>query len=276
MVHFERDKTNHKTLNMRTLLLFFLLIGLSLVLNAKKNSIKDNYVEIKPNLFVSKYETTNIEYKEFLKDLGQTCSKEEYKSVRPDSSLWRTAITNSFTEPYVDKYNNHPGFDNYPVVNVSKEAIEKYCKWITEKYNSCSNRAYKKVEFRLPTEAEWMSFSSPYIGQRLPWNGTYPYIIKAKDQIVPLANIKINDYTKDLFNYSFDGALTVNCVGKYGSNKLGIFDIVGNVAELTKENKIKGGSWDNTIDESYIDLFQSFAVPDPRVGFRLVIEIVEK
>lgn len=261
---------------MKTFILISILIGLSLGLNAKKNYIKDNYVEIKPNLFVSKYETTNIEYTEFLKDLGQTCTKEEFQSFRPDSSMWRTFMTNSSTEPFMDKYNNHPGFGKYPVVNVSKEAIEKYCKWMTDKYNSSSNRAYKKVEFRLPTEAEWMSFSSPYIGQRLPWNGAYPYIVKTKDQIVPLANIKMNDYTKGHFDYTFDGALIVNCVGKYRSNKLGLFDIVGNVAELTKENKIKGGSWDNTIDESYIDLSQSFAAPDPRVGFRLVMEIIEK
>lgn len=261
---------------MKTLLLISLLVGISSVLFAKKNSIKEHYVEIQPNVFVSKYETTNTEYHAFLKDFGRTCTPEELEAVRPDSTLWRTKASYSFAEPFVAQYNNHPGFGSYPVVNVSKEAIEKYCKWLTDQYNSCSDRVFQKVVFRLPTEAEWLSFSSPYIGQKLPWNGTYPYMVDSKGQIVPLANVKIYDYTTNHFDYIFDGALVVNSMGEYPSNQLGLFDLIGNIAELTQEDKIKGGSWDNTIDESYIDQSQSFAAPDPRVGFRLVMERIEK
>jgi formylglycine-generating enzyme required for sulfatase activity len=261
---------------MKKLLFLSLFIGLPLVISAKKNSATNNYVEIKSNVFVSKYETTNIEYNEFLSDIGKTCSKEEFESYKPDSTLWIKSINMSSSEPWVKMYNNHPGFGNYSVVNISREAIEKYCKWKTEKYNSNLNKTYKKVEFRLPTEAEWMSFSSPYIGQRLPWNGEYPYIVKSKDQIVPLANVKIMDHTIGRNNYGFDGAMFVHSVGMYICNKLGLYDIIGNVAELTSDNKIKGGSWDNTLEESYIDLSQLLVTPDPRVGFRLVMEIIEK
>lgn len=101
-------------------------------------------------------------------------------------------------------------------------------------------------------------------------------MVDSKGQIVPFANVKIYDYTTNHFDYIFDGALVVNGVGEYASNQLGLFDLIGNVAELTQEDKIKGGSWDNTIDESYIDQSQSFAAPDPRVGFRLVMERIEK
>ena len=48
------------------------------------------------------------------------------------------------------------------------------------------------------------------------------------------------------------------------------------MAEYTSDDKIKGGSWDNFIEECLIDKTQNYSVPDPRVGFRLVMEIIEK
>jgi len=261
---------------MKKLIFICVLIGLPFILSAKKKSKIDNYVEVKPTLFVAIYETTNAEYSEFLKDIIQKCTPETYEAFRPDSSLWKKSFVYSFNEPWVELYNSHPGFGNYPVVNVSKEAIEEYCKWKTKKFNSNQNRIFKKVIFRLPTEKEWLAFSSPIIGQRLPWNGDYPYIIKSDDQIIPLANIKVKDFVSGHHNYGFDRAMTTTNVGNYKCNRLGLYDIIGNIAELTNDNKIKGGSWDNTLDESYIDLSQSLSAPDPRVGFRLVMEIIEK
>ncbi len=48
------------------------------------------------------------------------------------------------------------------------------------------------------------------------------------------------------------------------------------VAEMTADGKIKGGSWNNTIDECTIDKTQSITLSSPYVGFRVVMEIIEK
>jgi sulfatase modifying factor 1 len=264
---------------MKTAFIFILLIALPLVAGAqksKKPSLKDAYIEMSPKLLVSKYEATNNDYKEFLNDIRKTVSADEWQSLKPDSTLWIKSFKYSFNEPWVEMYNNHAAFGNYPVVNITQQTMAKYCAWKTEKYNASPDRTYKKVVFRLPTATEWMSFSSAFIGKRLPWSGNDPYVVTSKDQIVPLANLKVKDYATGHYKYSFDDALTVSLVGKFKSNKLGLFDIIGNVAEQTSDNQVKGGSWDNTLEESYIDLSQSFIAPDPRVGFRVVMEIVEK
>ena len=65
-------------------------------------------------------------------------------------------------------------------------------------------------------------------------------------------------------------------VGNYRENNIDIYDIIGNVAEVTSDGKIKGGSWSNTLEECFIDKSQDYSLPDPRVGFRLVMEIIEK
>ena len=130
--------------------------------------------------------------------------------------------------------------------------------------------------FRLPTEKEWNLFAAPILGQKLPWQGELPYEINKKGVKVPFANIKMHDYATNSKDYTWDKAYITAQVGNFKANKLGLFDIIGNVAEYTSDGKVKGGSWDNTIEECFLDKTQDFQMPDPRVWFRLVMVIVEE
>ena len=47
------------------------------------------------------------------------------------------------------------------------------------------------------------------------------------------------------------------------NNSINYFDFL--------EEHLKGGSWENTIDKT-----QFFTLPDPRVGFRVNMEMVEE
>tara|TARA_R110002050_G_scaffold147559_4_gene273423 strand:- start:6326 stop:7114 length:789 start_codon:yes stop_codon:yes gene_type:complete len=236
----------------------------------------DDFVKFNPNLWVAKYEVSNEDYKEFLGDWLKKHGREETQKLKPDSAQWRTKLAKSHNEPMFEKYHNHPAYNNYPVVNISEDAAESYCKWLTEKYNSSKKREFKKVIFRLPTEKEWQSFSSPLIGNRLPWYGNFPYLSNENGQMdCMLTNIKMIDYTSGKFHHAADGGFYTTKIGVYKSNNLGLFDIIGNAAEMTGDAKIKGGSWDNTLEECYIDLSQNYSAPDPRVGFRLVMEVIE-
>ncbi len=64
--------------------------------------------------------------------------------------------------------------------------------------------------------------------------------------------------------------------GHYKANNLGIFDIIGNVSEITQSGLQKGGSWDNYLEECTIDKTQNYELPDPRIGFRVVMEVIEE
>jgi len=258
--------------------LSFLLSGLILFLvnTGMKSDPDDTFVKFDESLLVSKYELTNEEYSEFLNTLKKTNQVKKFNEFFPDSSMWTEKFKPSFNVPFKKLYHNHPAYNDYPVVNINKKAIETYCNYMTNKYNKNPERKYKRVLFRLPTENEWKKCFSPLPGHKLPWYGNFPYIADENNQIKPLANLKVKNHASGEFSYIFDESLIAAPVGNYAENQLGIYDIVGNVAELTQEAKIKGGSWYNELHECYINKTQNYQLPDPRVGFRLIMEVIEK
>ena len=248
--------------------LLFLTLSFSMVSDSKKD-----YIKFDNKLFASPYEVTNKEYREFLNDL-KLKNIDKYMKCLYDSTQWVKKFSAAFNEPMQKSYHSHPAYDNYPIVNITKEAAESYCEWLTEKYNSASKKAYKKVKFRLPTESEWKKIASPLIGHNLPWYGNLPYL--SGDEKTFLANIKVKNYVSGGNDYGFDGAFHTMLVGHYKANNLGIYDVIGNVSEITQSGVQKGGSWDNYLEECTIDKAQNYDLPDPRVGFRVIMEVVEE
>ncbi|WP_162794245.1 hypothetical protein [Runella rosea] len=45
---------------------------------------------------------------------------------------------------------------------------------------------------------------------------------------------------------------------------------------MTDSGIIKGGSWADYLEDSTVEKSQNYPLPDPRVGFRVVMEIIEK
>jgi formylglycine-generating enzyme required for sulfatase activity len=259
-----------QTLNLSIgLIAFFLLTSSS---KPKIDYYDKQYVKLKDSLYVGIYEVTNKDYKSFLNDLKLKQNNEELKQCNPDTNQWTSKIKFSYLEPFKDYYFSHPSYKDFPVVNITKEAANKYCDWLTNYYNSQPKKIFKKVLFRLPTEKEWIHFASALPGNSLPWYGNFAYDANLKY----FANVKFENKGYGTFNYTADNSFAPSKCGRYEMNKKGLYDIIGNVAELTETGIIKGGSWDNLIDECGVDKNQDFQLPDPRVGFRVVMVIVEK
>lgn len=259
---------------MKTLKLFFHLsitiVAIAIFSATSITDIKD-YIKFSDKLYALRHEVTNKEYKEFLLDLKANNQNDKYAKCLYDSTQWISKFKFDNNEPFKLSYHSHPAYDNYPVVNITLEGAKSYCEWETVKYNNDSKRKYKKVLFRLPTENEWKKLASPLTNHNLPWKGnlnfngkTYFSNIKAKDSIT------LNN------NYIIDGGLTMIIVAHYKPNNLGIYDVIGNVSEMTQDGIQKGGSWDNYLDECTIEKAQNYNLPDPRVGFRIIMEIIEE
>ncbi len=302
--------------HLKFIAVFFLLIGLIGCSSVKKHNvikpvnIKTDLVNITFNsisrggyyyidkkdikyshLYAATKETTNLEYRTFLNDLKSNGKQDLYKECMYDSTIWETAFSNlandtaksrvilpdsisGFNQPMVKNYHHHPAYDRYPIVNITYEAANEYCKWLTEQYMENDKREFKKVEFVLPTERQWVMACQPYVDNTLPWYGKEGYSANYEFY----TNIKFRNTIGNIgFNYVEDGGFHTLIVAHYKPNAKGLFDIIGNVAEMTNVDGIqKGGSWDNLIEECTSDKQQNYNNADPRVGFRVYMKIIEK
>ena len=102
--------------------------------------------------YISKTEVTNLEYRNFCKDMEKNLGKMAAKFL-PDTLIWIQEFPYSYFNPMVGHYFRHPAYDNYPVVGVSWEQANAYCNWLSEKVNEELKEAGKTLvpNFRLPT-----------------------------------------------------------------------------------------------------------------------------
>jgi formylglycine-generating enzyme required for sulfatase activity len=236
-------------------------------LNASKSKWKQSkysgFVQFAPGKFVSIYETSNGEFKEFIGELQDEALRQRYK---PDSTLWVTMIpTGEANLPMQQVYFSHENYNDYPVSCITMEAMQAFCEWKSSKVGGSKR-------FRLPTSQEWKIFAAPVLGYKYPWTEDQPLRVDKNGTIEPLANLKIFDYSHNQFNYLFDGALYPREIKSYKPNRLGLYNVIGNVSEYTSDSLCKGGSCNNTMEESAIDLIQDYQLPNPFVGFRVVLE----
>ncbi|PIF01782.1 MAG: gliding motility-associated lipoprotein [Paludibacter sp.] len=219
------------------------------------------------------------------------CSK--IINVYPDTTAWMSDFQHTYNDPKMKMYFSHPGFSQYPVVGITWEQADAFCKWRTKLYYGTSFVAGK--EFRLPSEAEWEYAARG--GKELalyPWGGNY--IRDSKGCF--LANFKPSPA-----GYGDDTGKTTMKVRSFPPNNYGLYDMAGNVAEWTatayrsgknqivselnpkfqynakndapkelKRKVVKGGSWKDIgyFLQCGVKTYQYQNESRPYVGFRCV------
>lgn len=203
-------------------------------------------------------EVSNIDYLEFLYWLNKNGKTKELEIAAIDTTLWNSIAVDGNTL-YCKRYHK---MNDYPVVNISKDAAKLYCKWLSNIWNNQQEEYI--INFRLPTKQEWEYAASsgkfdnnnPY-----PWSGIYTRDYRG----CYLAQHKA-------FGLSYGPAKT----GSFTANDFGLYDMSGNVSEMIEESNIaKGGSWNSTEEELKIKVDGNIE-KSPFVGFRPVMTFVKR
>jgi formylglycine-generating enzyme required for sulfatase activity len=238
--------------------------------------IDRSLAKINDRMYASKFEVSNKNYREFLTALTKENRMAELTIAQIDTLKWSDNISSYSNNPYVNYYHKHPAYNEYPVVNVSYEAAQIYCEWLTKTYNSSSKRKFNKVQFRLPNEQEWeTAVRGGDSLAKYPWKGEF---LRNKKGLY-LCNFarETNDtiVIADKLNDSADITAQVNA---YYPNGFGLFNVSGNVAEMISDKQfVKGGSWKSTPEYLTIKSKQSNdGNPKPTVGFRVFMDVLEK
>jgi len=239
------------------------------------NQVK-KYVD---GFYMMKTEVSNLDYKEFLAHLKSTDEKEKLELAKVYTDGWEA-------EPFQSTYFDHPAYEEYPVVNITKEAAGLYCQFLKEMLNKSDKlRGYKVVECRLPQRDEWILGArggillAPY-----PWGGYY--LRNAKGQY--LANFKrigegnvTYDYERKSYVVVEKGlvntfALMPTPIYSFLPNNFDLYNMSGNVAEMIADKEVAvGGGWKSTGYDVRIESEMPFDRYSPEVGFRPIL-ILEK
>lgn len=169
-----------------------------------------------------------IIWEEFKKNLPEGTTKPADSLLQPGSLVFNDKVKN--VTDYTDfrqwwkwqtganwrhpegKNSNIIGKDNYPVVHISFEDAQAYCKW---------------AKRRLPTEAEWELAATGNLK-----NSVYTWGNDASKM-----DQKANTWQGDFPNYNAksDGYSALAAVKSFAPNSLGMYDIAGNVWEYTQD-----------------------------------------
>lgn len=245
------------------------------------NSLVEGDTVSVQSFYMSSSEITNLQYREFLTDLIRTGDLESYDIAKIDSTGWTRTFPEDFMKPMETCYHSHPAYDNYPVVNVSKEGAELFCKWLTEKYDSLSN-GEMKLKFRLPLRSEWIrAANGNLLSATYSWGGPYlrndkgcmlaNFLTMGSENITRNPDTREMEVIKTGLSTDNDGADLIAPTKSYSPSGFGLYNMNGNVAEMISDGDFAvGGDWHSPGYDIRNSSIRDFNRSEPTVGFRVV------
>ena len=266
--------------------------------NAFCKKLEKELVKINDSLYASKFECSILNYRAFLSDL-KSHSKDVSKFL-PDTFAGReTYLSDNYHVPH---YLSHPAYYEYPVFSITREAAMAYCQWLNEVYVGYAEKKFQQTIFTLPTVSEWESaafrfknksqeeayYKKDKYSQReidFPWlnsnlyrenNSRSSYIdLNILSNGGPSSYLYFPDFRKANFQDVFYPADETVPVKSYLPNNNGMYNVCGNVAEMTMNPEItKGGSFLKYPEDCAIhDTRALYNIPNRDVGFRVFMKV---
>ncbi len=263
----------------------------ALVIPKGAHSIMSNINDTLAQFFMQNSEVSNLEYRTFLFDLLINGEKETFLKAKPYQSLWLNAPGHAKGNLMKDLYFSDKRYNDYPVVNITQEGAELYCKWLSKMTLS----KYTSVIARLPYENEWIKAAKYKDENAYPWPGDSIQnklgcflanfcIQKQSEKLRPNHHIKCSAKNPNAYasaEYMLGDSMMPTLVYSYNPNDYGLYCMTGNVAEMVYTNKnksiiTKGGSWNSDFEQCKIfnhENLDGTVKANPMTGFRPIFRI---
>jgi len=262
-----------------------------LIGDKQKDNLFANIKDTIGNFYIARAEVTNLEYKTFLFDLLLHDEKEAFIKAKPHQYLWLDAPGHAKRKEMKDSYFSDKRYNDYPVVNITPEGAELYCKWLSNLTKTNNGN----IVARLPYEKEWIKAAKYKEANSYPWPGDSIQnrlgcflanfcIQKQSEKLRPNHHIKCSAKNPNAYasaEYMLGDSMMTTKVYSYNPNDNGVYCMIGNVAEMVYSNKTKtvitkGGSWNSDFEQCKIynhEELDGKVKANPMTGFRPVFRI---
>lgn len=231
-------------------------------------------------------EISNKAYWTFLNYLKEIDSTELFERHRPKTNNWLNFVDDfNFADSMAQHYDNIASFGDYPVVNITPKDALAYVNWLT------AIEPDSTVIYTLFTADDWQLFFNENndIDSNFSWESDY-WRNSSNDPLGNFAEfdqnqIRYNQLTDKISWYGSDSLGFSAIVNgpmpcwSFHPNSWGAYNMSGNVAEMTTSTfeidgkwyaKTRGGSWHSPIFYLREVGEESYQLPSPYVGFRVV------
>ncbi len=189
-----------------------------------------------------------------------------------------------------------PGFDQsptHPVCGVSADDALAFCNWLTEKERT-EGKLTAEQSYRLPQDWEWsvavgLSESregapqdkSDAVADIYPWRKKWPPPAGAGNYAGE--EVRVGEYPANfpVIEGYRDGYARTSPVGRFASNRFGLYDMGGNLWQWCeyvaddgqKSRVLRGGSWFNADPRTFLSSHRDSSPADRTyvIGFRCVL-----
>lgn len=219
------------------------------------------------------HEVTNAEYNDFLLSLREQGRDDDYELAKRENQNW-VAVLGKENEAYKKYYGHHGAYADYPVVNISYEAANLYCNWLSAK-------SEYEFNYALPTKSEWIYAAQGGLSLvSYSWGG---HLLKNRRGEKMCNYMEIGDHRlhRDKNNAivvkenTFSSrSMFIMPSESFLPNAYEIYNTCGNVAEMIKTKGVAmGGSWNDTGYDVRVESEKEYDMPSPFVGFRPIRKI---
>ncbi|KAB1065076.1 SUMF1/EgtB/PvdO family nonheme iron enzyme [Salibacter halophilus] len=246
-------------------------------------------------ILAAEHEVSNAQYNRFLKSLRDNNYTDIYQKCKRKRSNWIEnkrfeLLDERVVNNYHKNYAHSKEYENHPVVNISREAMDYYVEWLNAISTSDKDEI---IHYKIPSKEEWLEAyrkNKKHDSAFYPWETDF-YLDNNNYKLASFATLDLRQLRQEpnqnelRLSKNKDSAYTAvfegpKPVDSYIENDYFLNNMAGNVAEIVLESchekndsicVTHGGSWHSFPDKLKKYSTETYSLPSRFVGLRVFV-----